>query len=86
MGTVELSLSASSRSVFLLINPPKDAAYVSNIAVAPEFRRQGHASRLLKAAEQIVRSTPIKDIYLHLLCNLTSLRSYILSCVRQGER
>eukprot|EP00210_Caulerpa_lentillifera_P005649 g5402.t1 len=67
IGTIEVSIADSSRSFCFLLSPPPTAAYICNMAVDPIFRRQGHATRLLQAAETIVKNSKVPDIYLHLL-------------------
>lgn len=44
----------------------KEAAYLCNMGVKKDFRRQGHASRLLRSVEEVISKTSVKDIYLHL--------------------
>lgn len=66
IGTIEVSIADASRSYCFLLSPPRDSAYISNMAVDPLFRRQGHASRLLNAAEGIAKGTNVPNIYLHL--------------------
>lgn len=41
-------------------------AYVCNMAVASEFRRQGVALQLIRAAEDLARLAAEEDMYLHL--------------------
>lgn len=45
----------------------KNFPYLSNLAVHPKYRRQGVASRLLLASEEIVLSWGFQDLYLHVL-------------------
>ncbi|GIL87045.1 hypothetical protein Vretimale_14180 [Volvox reticuliferus] len=70
VGTASISLSASSPFVRRLpsVNlPPSDAAYISNMAVDPRFRRRGVARALLAACEDVARSGARADVWLHVL-------------------
>ncbi|CAD7699111.1 unnamed protein product [Ostreobium quekettii] len=55
LGTVEVSLDNSTRPFFWFLKPPEGSAFISNMAVDPSFRRQGHGTRLLKAVEHVAR-------------------------------
>jgi ribosomal protein S18 acetylase RimI-like enzyme len=61
VGTVEIS--ARPLSSWALMGP--SVAYVSNLAVAKAFRRQGVGQYLLASCEQIVSSWGYREIYLH---------------------
>lgn len=43
--------------------------YISNLAVHPEYRRQGIAHRLLQSCEHIAKDWGYSDMYLHVLDN-----------------
>lgn len=64
-GTVELGLSSPEGWI------PKqyESTYISNLAVSPNFRRQGIAKRLLRGCEQTTLSWGYREIYLHVLEN-----------------
>jgi len=64
-GTVELAL----RSRFAWQLPSSDYPYLSNLAVHPEYRRQGVAQQLLSSCEQSAREWGFSEIYLHVLEN-----------------
>jgi len=69
-GTVELSLRyppfwSAHRQRYL---------YISNLAVHPDYRRQGVAKRLLYVCEQIALDWGYTDLYLHVLDNNDSAR------------
>ncbi|KAK9906439.1 hypothetical protein WJX75_001880 [Coccomyxa subellipsoidea] len=66
VGTVEVSVAASTRTRFLTLNAPEECAYVCNMAVSPEYRRRGYGLLLLEAAEEIARLGGQRDLYLHL--------------------
>eukprot|EP00208_Stichococcus_sp_RCC1054_P006263 CAMPEP_0206140496 /NCGR_PEP_ID=MMETSP1473-20131121/9600_1 /ASSEMBLY_ACC=CAM_ASM_001109 /TAXON_ID=1461547 /ORGANISM="Stichococcus sp, Strain RCC1054" /LENGTH=451 /DNA_ID=CAMNT_0053534655 /DNA_START=441 /DNA_END=1796 /DNA_ORIENTATION=- len=66
VGTVEMAFTEGTRTRFLTLNPPKDSAYLGNMAVAPEFRRRGYGRILLGAAERLTRLAAFPTIYLHL--------------------
>ena len=65
VGSVELSVRALS----LWSAPSGPVPYISNLAVAPAFRRQGVGRRLLLACEPTVRAWGLQEIYLHVLTN-----------------
>ncbi|MDQ2096399.1 MAG: GNAT family N-acetyltransferase [Tychonema bourrellyi B0820] len=64
-GTVEVALR--SRLAWQL--PSSDYPYLSNLAVHPEYRRQGVAQQLLSSCEQTVREWGFSEVYLHVLEN-----------------
>ncbi|MFM9266144.1 GNAT family N-acetyltransferase [Tychonema sp. BBK16] len=64
-GTVEVALR--SRLAWQL--PSSDYPYLSNLAVHPEYRRQGVAQQLLSSCEQSAREWGFSEIYLHVLEN-----------------
>ncbi|KAK9862861.1 hypothetical protein WJX84_009094 [Apatococcus fuscideae] len=66
VGCVELSFSATTRTPRLLLNPPRDCAYLCNMAVDPGWRRQGYGIHLLRAAELVAQLAGKQEIYLHL--------------------
>lgn len=63
IGTVELGLRFSDAWTQVGRNFP----YLSNLAVHPQYRRQGIASKLLLGCEQLVKEWGFNDIYLHVL-------------------
>ncbi|KAK9843117.1 hypothetical protein WJX74_007218 [Apatococcus lobatus] len=69
VGTVELSFSASTRTQQLLLNPPRECAYLCNMAVTPDWRRQGYGMQLLRAAEMVAQLAGKQEIYLHVRHN-----------------
>jgi len=62
-GTVEIGLRSSQPW------HKSSCAYLSNLAVHPERRRQGVAGQLLLNCEQAVLSWGFQDLYLHVLEN-----------------
>lgn len=70
VGTVEIGV----RSLELWTPGSYPHIYVSNLAVAPAYRRQGVASQLLIACEAIARQWGANDLYLHVLQNNRSAR------------
>ncbi|MBD2102150.1 GNAT family N-acetyltransferase [Leptolyngbya sp. FACHB-261] len=69
LGTVELALGTQSREERSHPYP-----YLSNLAVRPQWRRQGVAQQLLVACEQIAQSAGQHSLYLHVLENNYSAR------------
>lgn len=65
VGTVEMALR--SRLAWQL--PSSDYPYLSNLAVHPEYRRQGVAQELLGSCEKTAREWGFSEIYLHVLEN-----------------
>ncbi len=61
VGTVEIS--ARPLTSWALMAP--SVAYVSNLAVAKSFRRQGAGQHLLLACDQIVRGWGYSELFLH---------------------
>ncbi|KAK9787614.1 hypothetical protein WJX73_003800 [Symbiochloris irregularis] len=66
VGSVEISMSPSTRARFLTLNPPEDKAYLSNMAVAQHHRRRGYGRKLLEAAESACALSGHRDLFLHL--------------------
>jgi ribosomal protein S18 acetylase RimI-like enzyme len=64
-GTIEIAL----RSRFPWQIPSSDYPYLSNLAVHPEYRRQGVAQQLLSKCEETAREWGFSEIYLHVLEN-----------------
>ncbi|GAB4824066.1 hypothetical protein N2152v2_011112 [Parachlorella kessleri] len=65
IATVALSFARRTREEFPSLQPPDDAAYLSNMAVDPAFRRQGIARLLLQASEELCAARGFREIYLH---------------------
>jgi ribosomal protein S18 acetylase RimI-like enzyme len=61
-GTVEVALRSNYPLQIRNVYP-----YLSNLAVQPDYRRQGVAQKLLNACEEIVLSQGLQDLYLHVL-------------------
>ncbi len=78
VGTVEIALRFND---WTQIN--KSFPYLSNLAVHPQYRRQGAASVLLKACEQITHDWGFQDLYLHVLENNSQARQLYF---KQGYR
>jgi ribosomal protein S18 acetylase RimI-like enzyme len=72
-GTVELS----QRQAWPWQGLNPKYAYISNLAVAPGFRRQGIAGRLLATCETLALSWNVRNLYLHVMeDNLAARRLY----------
>jgi ribosomal protein S18 acetylase RimI-like enzyme len=65
VGTVEMTVRFNDSWTQLGRSFP----YLSNLAVNPEYRRQGAASQLLHACEQMALSWGFQELYLHVLEN-----------------
>ncbi|KAG2441755.1 hypothetical protein HXX76_003368 [Chlamydomonas incerta] len=68
VATAAVSLSAQDMPVRRLPPPnppPAAAAYISNMAVDPKFRRQGIARALLAACEEAARGAGLREASLH---------------------
>jgi ribosomal protein S18 acetylase RimI-like enzyme len=79
IATLEVSLKPipTSNSWFNYHASPQP--YIANVAVHPQWRRQGAAFRLLTSVEQKVRSWGFKNIYLHVISsNQEALNLYQL--------
>ncbi|NJL63151.1 MAG: GNAT family N-acetyltransferase [Methylacidiphilales bacterium] len=64
-GTVELGVRFSDSWA----QAAKSFPYLSNLAVHPNYRRQGAASDLLAGCEKLAQEWGFQDIYLHVLEN-----------------
>lgn len=68
IATLELSLRPMPKLATDWLNwQTSPQPYISNLAVHPQWRRQGIALKLLTAVDQKVRSWGFKNIYLHVL-------------------
>ncbi|MGC1309642.1 MAG: GNAT family N-acetyltransferase [Phormidesmis sp.] len=65
IGTAEISQRACETWQLF---PPK-RAYLSNLAVHPDYRRQGAAQQLLHASESIAGDWGFRHIYLHVMAD-----------------
>jgi ribosomal protein S18 acetylase RimI-like enzyme len=63
LGTVEVAV----RSVSAWGSCPQRSPYISNLAVRPDYRRQGVGQQLLLACERVVAVWGFRDLYLHVL-------------------
>jgi ribosomal protein S18 acetylase RimI-like enzyme len=63
VGTVELGVRFSDSWTRM----GKSFPYLSNLAVLPQYRRQGAASKLLKRSEEFIQKWGFTDVYLHVL-------------------
>ena len=77
-GTVEMALRSPTVWSSDRLLKPKPACskypYLSNLAVHPNYRRQGVAKQLLLRCESLALSWGFQDIYLHVLENNQSAR------------
>lgn len=48
----------------------QECAYVCNMAVDADHRRQGYGLLLMEAVEEIARLGGQRDLYLHLRCSI----------------
>jgi ribosomal protein S18 acetylase RimI-like enzyme len=71
VGTVEIS----ARPLLSWSLMGQSVPYVSNLAVAKSFRRQGIGQHLLLACEQVARTWGFKEIYLHVKAENRTARS-----------
>lgn len=69
VGTVELTL----RSTSWYFGAPQ-YPYISNLAVSPEYRRQGVAKQLLSQCEATAAKWGFRKLYLHVLDNNANAR------------
>ena len=67
VATVELSVRLGD--CWTYTGTRKSFAYLSNLAVNPQYRRQGAARALLTSCEKVAREWGFKDLYLHVLEN-----------------
>lgn len=65
VGAVELSRYCTQGR----LPQPQQATYISNLAVSPNYRRQGIARQLLKSCEQMTAQWGRQNIFLHVLEN-----------------
>ncbi len=65
VGTVEMGVRVSD----IWTRDNRRFLYVSNLAVHPEYRRHGVASKLLISCEQVSQEWGFEDLYLHVLEN-----------------
>ncbi|WP_242040197.1 GNAT family N-acetyltransferase [Anabaena subtropica] len=65
VGTVEIGVRFSDYWTQI----GKSFPYLSNLAVHPQYRRHGVASKLLISCEQVSREWGFQDLYLHVLEN-----------------
>lgn len=65
VGLAALSFNSATREQMPTLQPPDKAAYLSNIAIEPQYRRKGIASALLKVCEQITQDALLDRLYLH---------------------
>ncbi len=66
VGTAEVSFDPATRTAYAMNNPPAKCAYLCNMAVHPDHRRQGIARHLLSSAEHIAALACEERMYLHL--------------------
>lgn len=66
VGTAEVSFDPATRTAYAMNNPPAKCAYLCNMAVHPDHRRQGIARHLLSSAEHIAALACEDKMYLHL--------------------
>ena len=74
IGTVELGV----RFADSWIQVGKSFPYLSNLAVHPQYRRYGVASRLLISCQQVSQEWGFQDLYLHVLENNYQARQLYL--------
>ncbi|MEL6457829.1 MAG: GNAT family N-acetyltransferase [Cyanobacteria bacterium J06621_15] len=67
VATVELSVRLSDAWTYT--GTRKSFAYLSNLAVHPQYRRQGAAIALLHSCEKVACEWGFQDLYLHVLEN-----------------
>ncbi|TAE60728.1 MAG: GNAT family N-acetyltransferase [Nostocales cyanobacterium] len=82
LGTIEISVRLSDSWV----NVRQSFPYLSNLAVHPQYRRQGLASSLLTRCEQVCRDWGFEDLYLHVLENNDQARQLYFKMGYQEER
>uniref|UniRef100_A0A7S1SUF7 N-acetyltransferase domain-containing protein n=1 Tax=Tetraselmis chuii TaxID=63592 RepID=A0A7S1SUF7_9CHLO len=78
VGTLELSFRPATRSRYLTLNPPKRCAYLCNMAIDSNFRRQGYGTKLLHAGELFAKMAGEEQIFLHVrLCDPEAQALYL---------
>ncbi len=80
VGTVELGLRSPLTlgwplNIETWLSPNKTFLYISNLAVASSFRRQGIAQKLLQRCEQTAMTWQHPELYLHVLENNQAARN-----------
>lgn len=80
VGTVEMGLRSPLTlgwplNIETWLTPNRNFLYLSNLAVAAKFRRQGIASQLLQRCEQTALTWQQSDLYLHVLENNQAARN-----------
>ena len=65
IATAAISFDPISRDSFLSLKPPDNEAYLCNIAVDPNFRRQGVARKMLAVCEALAKQRGFGKFYLH---------------------
>eukprot|EP00271_Cylindrocystis_brebissonii_P002016 TRINITY_DN1235_c6_g1_i1.p1 TRINITY_DN1235_c6_g1~~TRINITY_DN1235_c6_g1_i1.p1 ORF type:complete len:308 (-),score=107.35 TRINITY_DN1235_c6_g1_i1:692-1615(-) len=78
VGTVELSFNKAARPTFPTLNPTRpNSAYLCNMAVAQNLRRQGIGLALLETAERLSLERGSSSVSLHCrLCDVGPNRLY----------
>eukprot|EP01024_Parvocaulis_polyphysoides_P040305 TRINITY_DN3664_c0_g2_i1.p1 TRINITY_DN3664_c0_g2~~TRINITY_DN3664_c0_g2_i1.p1 ORF type:complete len:256 (+),score=29.19 TRINITY_DN3664_c0_g2_i1:59-769(+) len=77
---VTLSFNENNREEFKSLKPDKDSAYLSNMAVDRQFRRQGVAQFMLEVCEEVVKIRGKNKIQLHVLSNDPGAQALYLKC------
>lgn len=77
VGTAECSFHEFFGTQLGLRRPANSILYVTEVAVNPSVRRQGVASKLLRAVDTFAKDRGIESIYLHVdVCNYGAIRLY----------
>ena len=82
VGVVELGLSCPEGWI------PKqyESTYISNLAVSPNYRRQGIARHLLRSCEKLTSEWGFRSVYLHVLDNNQQAQQLYDQCGYQLKR
>lgn len=80
VGTVELGLRSPLTlgwplTIDAWLNPNRSLLYISNLAVAANFRRRGIAQQLLQRCEKTAQTWQQSELYLHVLENNQAARN-----------